>query len=229
MKALHLIKKLIVDSQILVALCGTAFAVFFMMEQKEWDLLNLFLIFILYWNGYLYTKFQRSLYKTPIIFINILSLLILLYNFHKINYKWLIILALGISYNSSFLYKGTRNFPLVKNFHIALVWSLINAWLFQNTLNWSAFICSFLFIFTLILPFDIRDMKQDKILTFPKLIGIKATKTLCYILIISANLLSFFHFEKPHSLAFALASIMSVFIIFKTENHRSDAYFYVLV
>src|SRR5690606_39428225 len=56
----NLLKKYIVNSQIFVAFCGTSLAVFFMLEQNLVRFPTIFLIFITYWSGYLYTKYQYS-------------------------------------------------------------------------------------------------------------------------------------------------------------------------
>jgi hypothetical protein len=44
---------------------------------------------------------------------------------------------------------------------------------------------TWLFISALVLPFDIRDMNSDDVVTFPILIGIQKTKFLAYLLVLS--------------------------------------------
>src|SRR5690606_41286596 len=67
----NLLKKYIVNSQIFVAFCGTSLAVFFMLEQNLVRFPTIFLIFITYWSGYLYTKYQYSRNFKKILLFNI--------------------------------------------------------------------------------------------------------------------------------------------------------------
>ncbi len=60
MNGLKLLKKYVIDSQIFVSLMGTLFAVFFMIEQSIIKTPTIILIFITYFSGYLYTKYQNT-------------------------------------------------------------------------------------------------------------------------------------------------------------------------
>ena len=74
--------------------------------------------------------------------------------------KWLVIVILGLLYNSFFLEKFVRKIPLLKVFYVGLVWGLVNSWLILPEFNLEIFLISFLFITALVLPFDIRDMND---------------------------------------------------------------------
>jgi 4-hydroxybenzoate polyprenyltransferase len=81
-----------------------------------------------------------------------------------------------------------------------------------------------LFITALILPFDIRDVDTDSIVTFPQLIGIKKTKYLAYGMLISAAVLSIIYLKEQYAIAFVLTCFISmIFVFFEKDN--PDLYF----
>ena len=102
MNRLNLLKKYIIDSQIFVSLMGTFFAVFFMYEENIIKTPTTALIFITYFSGYLYTKYQNSgklFYK--ILIFNVISGVIssglIIYNHNDGRLvKWLIIVSIGL-------------------------------------------------------------------------------------------------------------------------------------
>jgi 4-hydroxybenzoate polyprenyltransferase len=71
-----------------------------------------------------------------------------------------------------------------------------------------------LFITALILPFDIRDVDTDSIVTFPQLIGIKKTKYLAYGMLISAAVLSIIYLKEQYAIAFVLTCFISMIFVF---------------
>lgn len=231
MNGLKLLKKYVIDSQIFVSLMGTLFAVFFMFEQSIIKTPTIILIFITYFSGYLYTKYQNTgklFYK--ILIINIISGIIcsilIIYN-HNENrlIKWLIIVVIGLLYDSSFLKYFVRKIPLFKVFYVGLTWALINSWLILPEFNSSIFWISWLFITALVLPFDIRDMKSDKVITFPRLIGVQNTKYLAYVLVFAASVLAIFYLNLAYSLAFLLTTVSTFILIYFSENKNNDSYF----
>ena len=231
MPIFNLIKKYLIDSQIFVSLMGTFLAVFFMLEQNAFRLPTVALIFITYFSGYLYTKYQnqRKLFFRILIFnvlCGIICSILIFQNHNEIRlFKWLIIVALGLLYNSFFLEKMIRKIPLLKVFYVGIVWALVNSWLGFPEFNFSIFTISFLFVTALVLPFDIRDMKNDKIVTFPRLIGVQNTKYLAYLMVFSACVLSVFYLKFNYSFAFFLTTISTFILIYFSENSRRDSYF----
>lgn len=226
---IKLLKKYLIDSQIFVALMGTFLAVFVMMEQNVFHWEMIFVVFITYFNGYLYTKFQASRYFKKVIFgsvfLGILNLLLIVKNIEIDFYKWLIIVVLGLLYNSFFLTKIIRKVPLLKVFYVGLTWAFINAWLILPHFHFPIFIITWLYITALVLPFDIRDMKEDKIVTFPKIIGVQNTKYLAYFLIFLATICSIFYFNFDAVIAFYGSMMVSYIFIYFAENQREDVYF----
>lgn len=210
---------------------GTLFAVFFMFEQSIIKTPTIILIFITYFSGYLYTKYQNTgkiFYK--ILIVNIISGIIcsilIIYN-HNENrlIKWLIIVVIGLLYDSSFLKYFVRKIPLFKVFYVGLTWALINSWLILPEFNSNIFWISWLFITALVLPFDIRDMKSDKVITFPRLIGVQNTKYLAYFLVFFCLILCIYSLKTEFSLAFYFTSTITFILIYFSENKNDDSYF----
>lgn len=231
MNGLKLLKKYVIDSQIFVSLMGTLFAVFFMFEQSIIKTPTIILIFITYFSGYLYTKYQNTgklFYK--ILIINIISGIIcsilIIYN-HNENrlIKWLIIVVIGLFYDSSFLKYFVRKIPLFKVFYVGLTWALINSWLILPEFNSNIFWISWLFITALVLPFDIRDLKSDNVVTFPRLIGVQNTKYLAYFLVFFSLILCIYSLKTEFSLAFYFNSTITFILIYFSENKNDDSYF----
>lgn len=230
MNFLNILKKYVIDSQVYVSLMGTLFAVFFMFEQNTFRFPTVLLIFITYFSGYLYTKYQKTKHFFKIFLLNILagaiSAVLIIFNHNEIRLiKWFIIVVLGLLYNSFFLEMYIRKIPLLKVFYVGLVWALVNCWLTLPEFDLPIFLISFFFITALVLPFDIRDMKSDTIKTFPKLIGIQNTKYIAYLLVFVACILSVFYLRFQFSVAFFLASIFTFVLIYFSENSNKDSYF----
>lgn len=188
------------------------------------------LIFITYWSGYLYTKFQHSKIFPRILIFNVLtgifSAALIFLNHNEIRlFKWLVIVVLGLLYNSKFLENFVRKIPLLKVFYVGLTWALINSWLILPDFHWPIFLISWLFITALVLPFDIRDMNEDEVVTFPKIIGVQNTKFIAYLLIFLSCVLAAFYLKFEFSLAFLLTSAVAFSLIYFSENRRPDFYF----
>lgn len=209
---------------------GTFFAVFFMHEQNTFRFPTAVLIFITYFCGYLYTKYQRSKIFWKILVLNavagIVCAVLIIHN-HNIErlYKWLVIVVLGLLYNSFFLENYIRKIPLLKVFYVGLVWALVNSWLSFPEFNPPIFWTSFLFVTALVLPFDIRDMNDDKMITFPKLIGVQNTKYLSYILVFASLVIALFYLKPEYSAAFFITSIFTFILVYFSENSNQDSYF----
>lgn len=230
MNFLKVLKKYGIDSQFYVSVMGTLFAVFFMKEQNTFRFPSFFLIFITYFSGYLYTKYQYTKYFFKILILNgiagVICAFLIIHNHNEIRLlKWLVIVILGLLYNSFFLDVYIRKIPLLKVFYVGLVWALVNCWLTLPEFSLPIFLISFFFITALVLPFDIRDMKSDSIQTFPRLIGVQNTKYIAYFLIFISTILASFYLDYQYSLSFFLTSMVTYILIYYSENKRDDAYF----
>lgn len=230
MNLLKILKRTIIDSQLYVSLMGTLFAVFFMEEQNTFRYPTFFLIFITYFSGYLYTKYQKTKHFFKILIINVIagliSALLIIYNHNEIRLiKWFIIVILGLLYNSFFLDTYIRKIPLLKVFYVGLVWALMNCWLTLPEFSIPIFLISFFFITALVLPFDIRDMKVDTVKTFPTIIGVQNTKYIAYALIFISIILAAQYLTFNDALSFFLSAIISYILIYFSENERDDTYY----
>lgn len=230
MNFLKVLKKTVIDSQLYVSLMGTFFAVFFMLEQNTFRFPSVLLIFITYFSGYLYTKYQNTRYFYRIFLLNvitgIISAALIIFNHNEIRLvKWVVIVVLGLLYNSFFLETYIRKIPLLKVFYVGFVWALVNAWLTLPVFNLPIFFISFFFVTALVLPFDIRDMESDTVQTFPKLIAVQNTKYLAYILTFIACLLSVFYLKFENALSFFLTSIITFILIHFSDSKRDDVYY----
>lgn len=230
MNFLKILKKYIIDSQLYVSLMGSLFAVFFMIEQNTFRFPSLLLIFITYFSGYLYTKYQKSKYFYKVLALNFLAGIIcavlIIFNHNEIRLlKWLAIVVLGLLYNSFFLDIYIRKIPLLKVFYVGFVWALINCWLTLPEFSFPIFFISFFYVTALVLPFDIRDMERDTVKTFPTIIGIQNTKYLGYTFIFIASVLASIYLQTNFSISFFLSSMMSFIFIYFSENKRDDSYF----
>ncbi|SHG46529.1 hypothetical protein SAMN05421866_0537 [Chryseobacterium oranimense] len=230
MNFLKILKKTVIDSQIYVSVMGTLFAVFFMKEQNTFRFPTVLLIFITYFSGYLYTKYQYTRHFMKILVLNavagIICAFLIIHNHNEIRLlKWFIIVVLGLLYNSFFLDVYIRKIPLLKVFYVGLVWALVNCWLTLPEFSFPIFLISFFFITALVLPFDIRDMGSDTVQTFPKLIGVQNTKYIAYILVFISILLAAFYLKPVYDTAFFLSGIITFILIYFSENKRDDTYF----
>ena len=84
---------------------------------------------------------------------------------------------------------------------------------------------TWLFISALVLPFDIRDMNSDDVVTFPILIGVQKTKFLAYSLVFISGLLSVFYLDLTFSMCFFLTIIITFLLIYFSENSNREVYF----
>lgn len=230
MNFLKILKKSVIDSQLYVSLMGTLFAVFFMLEQNTFRYPTIFLIFITYFSGYLYTKYQKTKHFSKILIVNavagIICSFLIIHNHNEIRLiKWFIIVILGLLYNSFFLDVYIRKIPLLKIFYVGLVWALMNCWLTLPEFNIPIFLISFLFVTALVLPFDIRDMKVDTVKTFPALVGVQNTKYIAYVLVFLSVILASQYLSFNAAVSFFLSGIITFVFIYFSENERDEAYF----
>ncbi|MFA4867141.1 MAG: hypothetical protein WC623_03035 [Pedobacter sp.] len=156
------------------------------------------------------------------------------------------VLALG--YNIPFLTLnhqkiGLRNIPGIKLFLIALVWSVscvllpivelehnleINISTAETLLLVSK---RFLFIAAITIPFDIRDLFQDKLYelkTIPVMLGEKKAYIFCQVLL-GGYLLLLFLFDKnlnADNIALTLTLLLTGWLILKSSIRKNEYYYF---
>jgi 4-hydroxybenzoate polyprenyltransferase len=137
-----------------------------------------------------------------------------------------------------------RDFPFVKIFLIALVWSVTSVVLPATELNidlsdrkdiWLVLVAQFIYILFITLPFDINDADVDKVnnmKTIPVVFGIKTSKYICLVLGIIYSLLVLYIFmienwrvinaiyltEATIIAIWLLMFVLQVFTFFKSDK-----------
>ena len=171
-------------------------------------------------------------------FLILFAGLMSLYHFidFRLNTQITIILSGGFSILYPF---GLRKIPFFKIFIISFVWTVStmlflvlenNILISQNTC-WHL-LARFLFVFSITIPFDIRDMKYDakKLRTIPLFLGpLKSRVIAIFTLFICAVVAIFQYFENTLIFSNALALIFlyftsSIFIL-KSDERRGEMYF----
>jgi len=155
------------------------------------------------------------------------------------NILFLVHLALiSLLYNvpeksSSFLYLPLRSIPILKIYLITYVWASMSTLLpvilgnkdifsFETII---IFLAHLLFIFSITLPFDTRDIHIDKkntLTTFPHLIGIKATKIVS---IICLAIFSWIIGNIIFNWYLAVFVLFTAAIILNSSPYKKDHYF----
>lgn len=191
-------------------------------------------------------------YKLNVVF-SILAATALIPLFFMLSFKsqilnvFLGILSLGYamplfkSKNKKF---GLRNIPGLKLFLIALVWAFSSVLMpyFQvqesQSLNISFInlviltVKRFLFVVAITIPFDIRDMFQDKVFelkTIPTIFGEKKAYLFCQLMLIAYMVLLFLFRNKgfdPDFFGLAFTVILSGWLIFQSKWEKNEYYYF---
>jgi 4-hydroxybenzoate polyprenyltransferase len=141
---------------------------------------------------------------------------------------------------------GLRNIPGIKLFLIATVWSLSSVLLpileldstglFSISSSDTILLVAkrFLFIAAITIPFDIRDLFQDRSLalkTIPVMLGEKKAYLFCQGLL-AAYLVLLFLFSKTvdaNFIALTLTIVLSGWLIFKSNLVRNEYYYFLFL
>ncbi|PPK94841.1 hypothetical protein LY01_01594 [Nonlabens xylanidelens] len=100
-------------------------------------------------------------------------------------------------------------------------------------INWTPYIIKsvelFLFVFSLLIPFEIRDLKYDdpSLKTIPQLVGTRKTKYLGIVLLLCAFLLHHFYFmqyEFPYYFIPLLIYVITAIAIWFSDKFKADYY-----
>ena len=142
------------------------------------------------------------------------------------------LIVIALFYAVKVFSKSLRDIPFIKIILIAFSWSavsvLIPAYIYQELLAnavWILFILNFIYIFALVIPFDIRDLEFDEPdkKTIPQLIGLKAAKYTAITLLIICGVLSFGLLKEA---VFLLpAYIVSIVILFQVNGKRKELFY----
>jgi 4-hydroxybenzoate polyprenyltransferase len=141
---------------------------------------------------------------------------------------------------------GLRNIPGIKLFLIALTWSLSCVLLPILELESSRLVIvssrdtilliakRFIFVAAITVPFDIRDLFQDKtyeLKTIPVILGERKAYLVCLLLLVIYSVLLFL-FNKSFDLNFMglmITIIVTGWLIFKSEWERNEYYYFLFL
>jgi len=140
---------------------------------------------------------------------------------------------------------GLRNIPGLKSLMITVVWTMAcvllpifeaeNKHLAVTSLRDTAILLSkrFLFVFALTIPFDIRDLFNDRTMglkTIPVIIGEKRSYLFCQVLLIGYIILLFTFNNNGFNRDFfslTLTVILMGWLIFKSEWEKDEYYYFL--
>lgn len=204
-------------------------------------------------SSYKRVRWFFSHYKL-IISISAIALILMLPLISSLSLNSFLLLAsisiLAFSYNSPILKIGERRFglrnmPGAKLFIIATVWACSCVWIPIMELRSDGLTISsgdtfllvskrFLFIMAITLPFDIRDIYQDRsfhLKTIPVLIGKKNSMHLCQILLITYTLFLFIFADTISSeiVALGLIALFTNFLLFNKNLKKNEYYYFLLL
>jgi len=135
---------------------------------------------------------------------------------------------------------GLRNLLFVKSLLLALIWTVTTVWMPLLEINESLFGTSqlllfarrFIFIFSLAVLYDLRDVEIDKITnvrTFASTFGVRAAKLLSYATLGLFLAVSYTDPTLQTTTALSLSALIAMVVVFQTNTTRSDAYYRVVV
>jgi 4-hydroxybenzoate polyprenyltransferase len=142
------------------------------------------------------------------------------------------LLAITLFYAVKVFSLSLRDIPFMKIILIALSWAavtvLIPAYLNEDSSandTWVLFILNFIYIFALVIPFDIRDLDFDESekKTIPQLIGMKAAKYTAIILLIICGGLSFVLLKE--AIFLVPVYLVSIIVLFQVNDKRKELFY----
>ena len=201
--------------------------------------------------GYNFVKYFTVAFKNDalirskikeIVFLSCIALAACLYFFLQLRRNTqivaLIFFGLTLLYTLPFSsrQKNVRNWKGIKIYIVSITWVGVTLLLpiVENNIPFSTDVLvmvlqRFLLIFTMVLVFDVIDLKHDdhSLQTIPQQIGVKTTKKLGYVLLFLLLLFEFFYTNNHHFLPLffklLVCGTIAIFTFFANEN-RSRYY-----
>lgn len=194
-------------------------------------------------------RHERSLWVWTGLALSVVA--VFAFQFHSESLLLLLVMgAMGLAYNIPFLHDGKRyrfglrQIPGIKLFYIGLVWAMScvllpvaeahhNGWLIDwprvvQLMGWV-----FLFVVAITIPFDVRDIYQDRhygLKTIPVMWGVRTAHVLCGLLLvmhIAWVLISGYTWEIRLVLA-GVSSLCAAVILFPKMSKGTYYYFLLL-
>jgi len=133
--------------------------------------------------------------------------------------------------------KRLREISYVKILTVSLMWSLVTVVLpfieYDSSFNVFTFLERMFFVYAITIPFEIRDMEQEKkigVLTIVAIHGIENTKRLGYFLLLMFSILCgvhqyFYHLGINFAIPMACSAIVAGLLIYFTNEQRTKWYY----
>jgi 4-hydroxybenzoate polyprenyltransferase len=131
--------------------------------------------------------------------------------------------------------KRIKDHGVLKIITLSIIWTIITVWFpvdqayYTSTSFLLIFLRRFIFIFSLCIVFDIRDIEIDykeNIRTIPIIAGIKKAYNISFILLVMFVLLSLIQYMRLQNIkeftAMSISAVTTFFIIKYTRKHGSD-------
>jgi len=159
------------------------------------------------------------------VIISIITILYLSMSLSQIQIIIFILLFIFLLLYERIIFKkfSFREIPYLKPFLISLIWSL-SIFNLINRFHLYGFIECFLFTFFLCIPFDLKDIdedKKEKIKTYPIRFEKRLPQILCLLVLISS--LGFYFINKE--LYFLIFPFLFTLILFKVAPKQKDLYY----
>lgn len=224
----------LINQQIWVALVATSLVLFFLLPLQINLWVPALVSFLSFFCGYRYTKFQGTAYGNKLLtqhlVCGVLISALLVYFFGWYTWgKWLLIVALGLLYNSQFLPTSMRTIPLVKAFVVGVIWALMCSWLFLPQWNSAYFTGVFLLVSAQVIPFDIRDYAMDTVATLPNTLGINRAKIIGYFLLLASGYSIHLALLPAQQFAWWSCILVSLLGLWAATPRRSPLYFSLFI
>lgn len=241
------IQKNIVDTNIWVAFCFTAFLLFFQLSLYEVNLYVLGIAFFGTLGIYNFTRVKEisdfwnfpTQNRTRILltYLGIICTLacVVLRGFEMKTFLYLGVLGfVSFCYSLPFRSLGLRTIPFLKLFLIAFVWAGSSVGLLlvvhHELENYQLLMVSvFFFVVGITIPFDIRDNLTDEkeLKTIPQIIGMKKSKFLAVCCLLLSGIFFYWEFKEWNSevIQWQLSLLIPLVFVLETNNRKSNFYF----
>lgn len=252
-KFIKLSLEFIVNSNFWIAIATVCFYQLSLLQINESIQLNNTSIFLFFSTLFVYNFFRilspkedcknwyskNYSYTKALSFLSFIGMLVGFYFIDK-TFLYIIVIAalLSFLYASPFIKIGEKGFNLrkywfLKSIIVAFVWVLLTSVLplLEFNINNNKILLfsleKFLFILGITIPYDIKDLKEDKYVklnTFALKFGVKTTKTISnYILTIALILALFIH--SAYYLQTIFIYLLAIFLNYKLNENNSEFWY----
>ncbi|GIX41365.1 MAG: hypothetical protein KatS3mg129_1098 [Leptospiraceae bacterium] len=233
-KYLNFIEKYFINNNLLVAFCSLTLSIeTFLLFKKD---INIFYLIVIFFSTYIAYNFLRNHFINYFyLLVLFLSILILFFYFYITFFNLILLGILGIIVY--LYYIKIRMFPFIKIFIVGFCWAIFTVffplnldlptfYLFvQNKKFMIYFIIRIIFISSLVIPFDIKDIYMDNkigLKTIPSFLGEKKSKYIAILMLIF-NIIILYKYN--HFFKFIIINhIYTIFLLIFFNENKPDIY-----